>query len=74
MACLAYGSRRMRKQLKNGKQSFAIFVGEILKFYRFRNVKAGEPFDEGCLSADYNRHVQFGYEYYLDWKKKHDLT
>jgi hypothetical protein len=37
----------------------------------FRNVPAGEPFDEGYLSADYNRHVQFAYENYLDWKEKH---
>lgn len=50
-----------------------VSVAETLKFYRFRNVKAGEPFDAGYLSADYNRHVLFGYENYLKWRETHPI-
>ncbi|KAJ8091840.1 hypothetical protein PM082_021076 [Marasmius tenuissimus] len=37
----------------------------------FRNIPAGEPFDEDAISSDYSLQVMIGYANFTEWKAKH---
>ena len=39
--------------------------------HRFRNIPAGEPFDQGAVSADYSLQLMIGWENYHEWLNVH---
>jgi hypothetical protein len=38
--------------------------------FRFRNIKAGKPFDKDAISGDYSLQLMIGYENYVTWNSR----
>jgi hypothetical protein len=39
--------------------------------FRFRNIKAGKPFDKDAISSDYSLQLMIGFENYVKWSAPH---